>query len=66
MREIFTELLKFLAGLLVPVLLIVVGAALAGAGFNYGLPVVGWAGAAILAAGVVWGALLVLFASGGG
>lgn len=56
--EILAGFFAPLLWLLVPLLLIVVGGTLVGLGFHLTMPIIGWIGAALVAAGIVWGALL--------
>jgi hypothetical protein len=58
-KEILTGIGKFLVGLLVPVLLILAGAGFVALGIHYEIALVGWFGAALAGAGIVWGFFLV-------
>mgnify|MGYP001825561399 CR=1 FL=1 len=52
--------LQFLIGILMPILLIVVGAALAALGFTQGWPFLVWTGLIVAGVGLLWGTVLVL------
>ena len=52
--------LLFLIGILMPILLIVVGAALAALGFTQGWAFLVWTGLIVAGVGLLWGIVLVL------
>ena len=52
--------LQFLIGILMPILLIVVGAALAALGFTQGWAFLVWTGLIVAGVGLLWGIVLVL------
>jgi hypothetical protein len=58
-KEILTSIATFLVGLLIPVLIILVGAGCIALAFHYEIALLGWFGLALAGAGVVWGFLLV-------
>ena len=59
------RLLAWILGVFAPLILIVVGAAIAGFGFEYGINVLGWTGIIMVGAGIVWGVILWLSSDGG-
>ncbi|MEM7084199.1 MAG: hypothetical protein AAF465_15830 [Pseudomonadota bacterium] len=63
LKEIFTDLAKFLLGLAVPVVLVLIGAGLIAAAMHFEVMALFWVGGVVAAAGVLWGAILVLFHS---
>jgi len=58
-------ILRFLIGLLMPVILIAAGAGLAGLGLDREWPVAVWAGLILIGVGVVWGLFLYFAAEAG-
>ena len=59
------DLLRFLFWLFAPVLLIIGGGALVGIGLNNSYAFIGWAGAAMVLAGIIWGAVMFFLHSSG-
>lgn len=52
---------KFFVALLMPFLLILIGAGLAALGITMGWTILFWAGLIVAAIGLLWGAILMLF-----
>lgn len=59
------SLLRFLLGLLMPLILIAGGGALIGWGVTHDWPIMIWTGLAMIGAGILWGLFLFLWASEG-
>ena len=59
------RLLHFLVGIFMPVILIAGGAGLIGIAISYEVAFLLYVGLALIAAGVLWGFLLFMWASGG-
>lgn len=59
------SIIRFIIGLLMPIILIAGGGMLAGLGLNNDWQFVVWAGIAMVGAGIVWGFFLFLWANGG-
>ncbi len=58
-------LLRFLMGLLAPIILIIAGAGVAAAGIDLAVSFLFWAGALLVVAGVIWGLFLYFVAESG-
>lgn len=58
-------ILRFLMGLLMPVILIAAGAGLSGLGLDNDWPIAVWAGLILICVGVVWGLFLYFAAEAG-
>lgn len=59
------SLIRFVLGLLMPVILIALGGAVAGWGLTNDWQILTWMGLALVAAGIIWGFFLWLWASDG-
>ena len=59
-KDFLVGLFASVLWLVPPVLLVAAGGALVGLGFKFALAIVGWIGAALVLAGIVWGAVLYL------
>jgi hypothetical protein len=58
-------IIRFLVGLLMPIILIAAGAGLSGLGLDQEWPIAIWAGLILIGVGVVWGLLLYFAAEAG-
>ena len=58
-------IIRFLVGLLMPIILIAAGAGLSGLGLDQEWPVAIWAGLILIGVGVVWGLFLYFAAEAG-
>lgn len=56
----------FIVGLLMPIILIALGGAVAGLGLNNDWDYVAYAGLGLIGAGILWGIFLFMWASDGG
>ncbi|SFS00552.1 hypothetical protein [Yoonia litorea] len=59
------QLVHFLVGLFMPLILIAGGAGVIGIGMTYDIVALAWAGLAMIAAGIVWGLVLYFWADSG-
>ncbi len=59
------RLVRFLVGLLMPFFLIIGGGTMFGWGMDNDWPIITWIGVSMVAAGILWGLFLFLWASEG-
>ena len=63
LKDILKTIASGITQLLIPILMVIGGAALAGYGIDNDLRTLAWIGGGLLLAGLIWGALLYLFHS---